>query len=94
MTKKMGVAEVKARLPEVVRGVAEEGQRVVIQRRGRPVAVIAPYDEAAEVSATAHWAEALDGIASGLGDFELIMKETVRSRRSAKPRAIDLEEGR
>ena len=45
MTDFMGVAEVKRRFSEVLSRVELRGESVVVRRRGRPVAVIAPPGE-------------------------------------------------
>ncbi len=89
MTKRMAVAEVKAHLSEVIRKV-EGGERVVVERRGRPVAVIGRYEPAAEREERG-WFDALHGILSEVADFDQIMEEVVRSRRDARPRPVDLE---
>ena len=92
MTTRVAVAEAKARLSEILRAVEERGERVVVERRGRPVAVIEAYDAEHEAEAERHWAEALNGIAADLVDFEPIMKAVVKSRRQARPRAVSLED--
>ena len=91
MTKRIAVGAVKAHLSEVLRDVESTGQRVVIERRGRPVAVLQPYAASAEEH-EAHWADALDGIAAGIEDFARINRETVASRRRARPRPVNLGE--
>ena len=45
MTKMLPISEVKTRLPELVRGVAERDDEVVITRNGRPAAIIVSLDE-------------------------------------------------
>ena len=89
MTKRMAVAEVKAHLSEVIREV-EGGERVVVERRGQPVAVIGRY-EPAEEREDPGWFGVLHGILSDVSDFDQIMEEVVRSRRDARPRPVDLE---
>jgi len=91
MTTRVAVAEAKAHLSEILRAVEERGERVVVERRGRPVAVIEPYDERLE-QPERHWAERLDGAAADIADFETIMKDIVKSRRQARPRPVDLED--
>lgn len=91
MTKKVAVAEAKAHLSELLRVVEERGERIVVERRGRPVAVIGPYDESLDESEL-NWVDRLDGVAAEIADFDSIMKEVIKSRRDAKPRPVRLED--
>ncbi|MGH7165036.1 MAG: type II toxin-antitoxin system Phd/YefM family antitoxin [Nitrospiraceae bacterium] len=45
MSKTLPISEVKARLPELVRGVAEREEEVVVTRNGKPAAVLLNYAE-------------------------------------------------
>lgn len=45
VSKTLPISEVKARLPELVTGVAEREEEVVVTRNGRPAAMIVNYDE-------------------------------------------------
>lgn len=45
MAKTLPISEVKARLPELVRGVEEREEEVVVTRNGRPAAVLVSYAE-------------------------------------------------
>ncbi|MBI4192785.1 MAG: type II toxin-antitoxin system Phd/YefM family antitoxin [Betaproteobacteria bacterium] len=45
MSKTLPISEVKARLPELVTGVAEREEEVVVTRNGKPAAVLVGYDE-------------------------------------------------
>jgi prevent-host-death family protein len=45
MSKTFPISEVKARLPELVTGVQERDEEVVITRNGRPAAVLVSYSE-------------------------------------------------
>ena len=45
MSKILPISEVKARLPELVTGVAEREEEVVVTRNGKPAAVLLNYDE-------------------------------------------------
>ena len=91
MTTRVAVAEAKAHLSEILRAVEERGERVVVERRGRPVAVIEPYDQKLE-QPERHWADQLDGVAADIAEFDAIMKDVVKSRRQAKPRPVHLED--
>lgn len=45
MVKKVSASEAKAQLAELVLGVAYRGDRVVIERRGKPVAALVSMDD-------------------------------------------------
>lgn len=45
MAKTLPISEVKARLPELVTGVAEREEEIVVTRNGKPAAVLVGYDE-------------------------------------------------
>jgi prevent-host-death family protein len=45
MAKTLPISEVKARLPELVTGVEEREEEVVVTRNGRPAAVLVNYAE-------------------------------------------------
>ena len=52
MTKTLPISEVKARLPELVAGVLEREEEVVVTRNGRPAAVLVNVDEYARLKET------------------------------------------
>ena len=45
MAKILPISDVKARLPELVTGVAERDEEIVVTRNGKPAAVLVSYDE-------------------------------------------------
>lgn len=45
MSKTLPISEVKARLPELVTGVAEREEEIVVTRKGKPVAVLVNHLE-------------------------------------------------
>ena len=45
MSKTLPISEVKARLPELVTGVAEREEEIVVTRNGRPAAMLVNYEE-------------------------------------------------
>lgn len=45
MAKTLPISEVKVRLPELVTGVEEREEEVVVTRKGKPAAVLVNYDE-------------------------------------------------
>jgi len=45
MSRTLPISEVKARLPELVTGVEEREEEIVVTRRGKPAAVLVNYGE-------------------------------------------------
>jgi antitoxin YefM len=45
MAKTLPISGVKTRLPELVSGVAEREEEIVVTRNGKPAAVLVNYDE-------------------------------------------------
>jgi antitoxin YefM len=45
LSKTLPISEVKTRLPELVSGVAEREEEIVVTRNGKPAAVLVNYDE-------------------------------------------------
>lgn len=54
MSKIMPISEVKTRLPELVSGVAEREEEIVVTRNGKPAAVLVNYDEYERLKDTLH----------------------------------------
>ena len=52
MSRILPISEVKARLPELVSGVQERDDEVVVTRNGRPAAVLVNYHEYERVKET------------------------------------------
>ncbi len=92
MTNRLSVASVKARLSEIIREVEADRGPVVIERRGRPVAVIEKYTGRTE--ADDDWFSGLYGRLADVEDFDRIMRDVVRSRAKAGTRSVDFEEDR
>jgi len=88
MIKRLAVADFKAHLAQALREV-EAGGRIVVERRGRPVAVLVAPDVAG-LDDRGWWHE-LYGVARDIEDFDSVMRDVVRSRRKARPRPVDLE---
>lgn len=70
MLRTLPISEVKARLPELVTGVEEREEEIVVTRKGRPAAVLVNYGEYERLK------ETLDV----LSDADL-MRQIRRSRR-------------
>jgi prevent-host-death family protein len=52
MVKTLPITEVKARLPELVAGVQEREEEVVVTRHGKPAAILVNVDEYARMKET------------------------------------------
>jgi prevent-host-death family protein len=70
LAKTLPISEVKARLPELVTGVEEREEEIVVTRKGKPAAVLVNYGEY----------ERLRETIDVLSDADL-MKQIRRSRR-------------
>lgn len=89
MVKKIAVVELKTHLSDTLRDV-EAGSRIAIERRGKTIAVLVPPSDAA--GAAGEWWSELHGVMSDVKDFERVMRDTVRSRSRARPRAVRLDQ--
>ena len=87
--KRLAVADFKAHLAESLREV-EAGTRIIVERRGKAVAVLVPAGDAQLPPQT--WWRDLYGVAADIDDFGTIMREVVRSRRFARPRAVKIDD--
>ncbi len=83
MAKTLPISEVKTHLPELVTGVAEREEEVVVTRKGKPAAVLVNFAEYERLKAT------LDV----LSDPDL-MKQIAESRRfyAGRKRGLTFEE--
>ncbi len=91
LAKHMGIASAKARFSEILREIESGGGPVVVERHGRPVVVIRPYDPDRDERGE-HWADALDGVAADIEDFEDVVREVLVTRRRAGTRPVDLDD--
>ena len=70
MAKTLPISEVKTRLPELVTGVEEREEEIVVTRKGKPAAVLVNYAEYERLK------EALDVLSD-----PALMRQIHRSRR-------------
>lgn len=88
MTEMLGVAETKRRFAELIDRVLD-GERVVVTRRGRPVAALVPPSDAAAREPSTHLGlAAFAGAMADWPEFEEVMAEVVTSRRHARDRDV------
>src|SRR5574341_470679 len=83
MSRTLPISEVKARLPELVTGVQEREEEIVVTRKGKPAAVLVNFGEY----------ERLKETIDVLSDADL-MKQIRRSRRfyAAGGKGLSLED--
>ncbi len=86
------MASAKARLSEIIRELEADRGPLVIERRGKPVAVIAKYT--GQVEASDDWFSRVYGRLAMAEDFDRTMRDVVRSRTKAGTRAVDFEDER
>ena len=55
MSKTMPISELKTRLPELISGIAEREEEIVVTRNGKPAAVLVNYDEYERLKDCASW---------------------------------------
>ena len=70
MAKTLPISDVKARLPELVTGVEEREEEVVVTRKGKPAAVLVNYADYERLK------ETLDVLSDSI-----LMRQILRSRR-------------
>jgi antitoxin YefM len=93
MAKTIPVREFRSNLAEVLSGVADRRDHVVLTRNGRPAAALVPVDEYQALEETAEIlsdAATLDAIQAGLDDLaggDTIELEDLRSELAAKRRS-------
>jgi antitoxin YefM len=93
MAKTIPVREFRSNLAEVLNGVADRRDHVVLTRNGRPAAALVPVDEyqaleeTAEILSDAATLEAIQGGLDDLARGDTIEFETLRSELAAKRHA-------
>ena len=83
----VGVAEAKARLSELLDRVAR-GEHIIVARRGRPAAVLAPPDAVFESGEGPKGLATLAGALGDWADLDADMRAVVNARRSARGRDV------
>lgn len=83
----VSVAEAKSRLSAILERV-RGGERVVVSRRGTPVAAIVPLGDVPEARPTPLGLAAFAGALAEWEDFDEVMQDVVSSRRIARDRSV------
>lgn len=87
----VGVAEAKAKISELLERVSR-GERIVVARRGKTVAVLAPPDAVSDGVAHPRGLATLAGVLADWPAFDSDMDQVVDARRTARDRGVpDLE---
>jgi len=96
MNEKMNVAEAKKKFSELLARTAYNGERFIINRRGKPMAVLIGLEDFALLEERIHSSEKLQGLLAAAGalasfeNFEDIMSDVYRSRRESISRVVRL----
>ena len=92
----MNVAEAKKRFSELLARIAYNGERFIISRRGKPMAVLIGLDDFGLLEEHARRPEEPQGLLAAAGaladceGFEELMGEIYRSRRRSAGRRVKL----
>ena len=100
MATRVSVAQAKAELSALMAAVAYQGQRVVIERRGKPMAALVSVDDLEQIdgeratSARPRGALALIGAWGDLGDrkIEAMVADIYAAREQDTGRHVELED--
>lgn len=100
MATRVSVAQAKAELSALMAAVAYQGQRVVIERRGKPMAALVSVDDLEQIdseratSARPRGALALIGAWGDLGDREIeaMVADIYAAREQDTGRPVELED--
>lgn len=91
----LSVAEFKSRFSEVLTGLLERHERVVVQRRGRPVAVLVSLDDARKLDPDPLAVERREGVLGFLGawaehpDIDGFIEDVYRDREDSRDRDVE-----
>ncbi len=97
VNQRMNVAEAKKKFSEILARTAYNGERFIINRRGKPMAVLIGLDDFALLEQRRRSSEkpqgllAAAGALAGFENFEEIMTDVYRSRRESTGRAVRLD---
>ena len=100
MATRVSVAQAKAELSALMAAVAYQGQRVVIERRGKPMAALVSVDDLEQIdgeratAARPRGALALIGAWGDLGDrdIEAMVADIYAAREQDTGRPVELED--
>ena len=87
MLRTVGVAEAKAKLSELLRQVAYRGERIILQRRGKPVAALVPIKdlERVERETRGDWLDSVGGLCADCPELCDALDQIVAERQTQMP---------
>ena len=96
MTETLSVSEAKERLSEIVERVAGNGDRFVIESRGKAVAAVVSADDLSNIAKDGDRPEGLLGAVGILSEedeeeWDEIVRDIYRQRRQSMPRPVNLD---
>ncbi len=87
MARALSVAEAKRRFSDVLGSVRHRGERVIVERRGRPIAAIVPLDDLARLEGNApRGVLALVGAFADAKELPRLLDDVVRARARQRRR--------
>ena len=88
----VGIAEAKAKLSELLGQVAFKGERIILQRRGKPVAALVPLQdlERALGETRPDWLDGIVGLCSSAPEVCDALDEVVTERQTERSREVAL----
>jgi len=89
MSKTVSVAEAKSQFSDMLAKVKHKRERLVIQKRGKPIAAIVPMEDLEALEKTGNQGLlALVGAFSKSADFPDLVDDIVRARRYERTRRV------
>lgn len=83
----VSVAEAKAKLSELLGQVAHRGERVIVQRRGKPVAALVPLEDLERIGGEqGDWIDATIRLGADYPELADSIDEVVAERQTQMPR--------
>jgi prevent-host-death family protein len=95
MAEIVGVGDAKKRFSEIMSRVKYKGERFLIERRGRPMAVLVPTSDLAKLESDRETPKGLLAAVGAWAEFEeldQVVADIYRARGTARDRPVALEE--
>lgn len=88
--KTVGVAEAKARFSELLGRVLHRGERIIVQRRGKPVAALVPMEDLnrADNHEAEDWLDQVAGLFADCPEVCDSIDQVVAERHAEVPRPV------
>ena len=84
----VGIAEAKAKLSELLAQVLHKGERIILERRGKPVAALVPMGDLDRVypEAGPDWLDSIVGLCADSPELCDTLDQIVAERQTEMPR--------